>query len=53
MYALVTKDTSAKEVARLRGLGYRIVDAKFRDQLPASESYQEPKLKRKETKKQD
>ena len=53
MYALVTKDTSAKEVARLRGLGYRIVDAKFRDQLPASEIYQEPKLKRKVSKKTD
>ena len=47
MFALVTKDTSAQEVARLRSLGFRIVDAKFRDQLKESEIYQEPKLKRK------
>ena len=53
MYALVTKDTSAKEVARLRGLGFRIVDAKYRDQLKESEIYQEPKLKRKVSKKTD
>ena len=48
MFALVDKNTSAQEVARLRSLGYRIVDAKFRDQLKESEIYQEPKIKRKQ-----
>jgi hypothetical protein len=45
VYALVNAKTTQKQIDAFRGLGLRIVDEKFKDQLDAKDIYK-PKAKK-------